>query len=485
MEKSRRNFIKKAATLGLVANISPLLTFANKFADKYPSNRPIESQRTFVSKAVEHKIKSVSSLIYDHKLAWMFSNCYPNTLDTTVMKHNSDEKNLDTYIITGDIDAMWLRDSTAQVWPYLPLTGKDKALKNIIKGLINRQLTYVLADPYTNAFLEKEAYSYWRTKDNTQNMDNEIIHERKWEIDSLCYVVRLIDGYYKHTKDTSVFDEKWDSAMRLIVKTFREQQRKHNNGPYSFTRETDNSIESCPGFGWGNPIIPNGLICSNFRPSDDATNLLFLIPSNYFAATSLGQMSEQYKTIYKNKEMSEKCLSFSEEVKNALNQESKFIHPKTKKEIIAYEVDGFGNSLFMDDANIPSLLSLPYLGCLSKNDPIYKNTREFILSKYNPYFEKYGLLEGGGSPHTGKGKFWPMSVTIRALTSSDKEEIRKCLKILVNSDDGTGFMHEAVSISNPKYFTRSWFAWANTLFGELIINVGNKYPELLKENYVQ
>lgn len=89
--------------------------------------------------------------------------------------------------------------------------------------------------------------------------------------------------------------------------------------------------------------------------------------------------------------------------------------------VFAFEVDGFGSAYFMDDANIPSLLSLPYLGYVDKNDPIYKNTRKFVLSEYNPYFFKGEAGEGIGGPHVGPGYIWPMSIIMRVYTSDVRE----------------------------------------------------------------
>ena len=149
----------------------------------------------------------------------------------------------------------------------------------------------------------------------------------------------------------------------------------------------------------------------------------------------------------------------------------------------AYEVDGFGNKLFMDDANVPSLMSLAYLGAHKTTDELYQNTRKFLLSDHNPYFLKGKFAEGQASPHTGKSKIWPMGIILRAMTSTDTNEIVKCLKMLKTTHAGAGFMHEGFNKDNPKDYSRDWFAWANTLFGELILKIFDENKKLLSIKY--
>ena len=473
--------LKKSAGLVLM-----MLLFNTSFSaastlinDKeYASQRPALANRNFTSTAVESTIQSVKPKIKDKKLRWMFENCFPNTLDTTVRFKTKNGKP-DTFVITGDIDAMWLRDSSAQVWPYLPLMKSDKQLQNLIAGLINRQIDCILIDPYANAFNDGPTGSYWET-DNTQHMVKEL-HERKWEIDSLCYPIRLAYNYWLLTGDTSVFDENWQAAMKLVVQTFKEQQRKKNLGPYSFSRDCDRPTDSQINNGWGAPTKPVGLIVSSFRPSDDATQYGFLIPSNMFAVVSLRQLAEIENSVYKNAAFADECIELANEVDAAINKYGIVSHPVCG-DIYAFEVDGFGNALFMDDANIPSLLSAPYLGYCTANNPVYANTRNFIWSENNPYFFKGDAGEGVGGPHIGLDYIWPMSIIMKALTSDDKEEIRTCLTQLRNTDGNTGFMHEAFHSADASDFTRNWFAWANTLFGELILKTYNEYPELLNQD---
>lgn len=468
---SRRNFIKKSA-LGFTAlAISPSwakekMTITSQ-VNKYVSQRPAVNKRKFTSKAVEATITRVKSKIKDEKLAWMFENCFPNTLDTTV---NFSIKNgkPDTFVITGDIDAMWLRDSSAQVWPYLPLMNEDNQLKQLIAGVINRQSQCILVDPYANAFYsEPNPRGEWRTDKTDMKPE---LHERKWEIDSLCYPIRLAYHYWKTTNDVSVFDANWRKAMSLVLQTFKEQQRKENHGPYTFLRVTDRQLDTVNNRGLGNPVNPVGLIVSTFRPSDDATTFGFLIPSNMFAVTSLRQLVEISESVTKDVVFAKECKSLANEVDAAVKKYAITTH-SNHGQIYAFEVDGFGNYYLIDDANVPSLLAIPYLGGKCDDDAIYRNTRNFVLSKDNPYFFKGSVGEGIGGPHIGYDMIWPMSIILRAMTSKSDDEIKHCIKMLRDTDANTGFMHESFHKNDPTDFTRTWFAWVNTLFGELILKL--------------
>lgn len=478
---SRRSFLKKSGLIAAATTVFyPLDVFSSpndEYITNYISKRPQVKDRNFVSTAVENTIKEVKAIIKDEKLRWMFENCFPNTLDTTV-KYSFDQGRHDTFVITGDIEAMWLRDSSAQVWPYLPLMKRDKKLQGMIAGLINRQTDCILTDPYANAFNASPIGSYWET-DNTQEM-SKMLHERKWEIDSLCYPIRLAYQYWKLTDDSSIFDKKWHEAMGLLLKTFREQQRKKDLGPYSFTRDCDRPTDSQINNGWGAPVKPVGLIVSSFRPSDDATQYGFLIPSNMFAVVSLRQLAEIQTKVLNNSSFASDCIDLSNEVDNAIKKYGIVNHPVCGK-VFAFEADGFGNALCMDDANIPSLLAAPYLNYCSDDDPIYKNTRKLIWSDNNPYFFKGTAGEGIGGPHIGLKYVWPMSIIMKALTSNDYNEIKECLIQLKRTDADTGFMHESFHCDNASDFTRSWFAWVNTLFGELILKIKDTFPSLLKE----
>ncbi|MBU7576739.1 MAG: glycoside hydrolase family 125 protein [Flavihumibacter sp.] len=471
---SRRKFIQQSAVAAAGWALLPSISWAIG-SNGFESKRPPLAERKFTSEAVEATIQRVKKQIADPELAWLFENCFPNTLDTTVELEIINGKP-DTYVITGDIDAMWLRDSTAQVWPYLPLIKEDKKLQTLIAGVINRQKHCIQLDPYANAFYKdvtKE--SEWKSDITAMKPG---IHERKWEIDSLCYPIRLAYHYWKLSGDTSVLDAEWVNTIRLTLKTFKEQQRKNGDGPYTFQRTTSWATDGVPISGYGYPVKPVGLICSTFRPSDDATLFQFLIPSNFFAVISLKQAAEILNTLKLDAALATECSALATEVEKALQQYAVVSHAKFGK-LYAFEVNGFGSFHLMDDANVPSLLSLPYLGAVKPGDPVYAATRRYILSTENPFFFKGKAAEGIGGPHGGNYTIWPMSIIMRGITSNDPTEVKKCLQMLKATHADTGFMHEAFHKDDATKFTRKWFAWANTLFGELVLHTHKKYPAIL------
>lgn len=407
-----------------------------------PTNRPAEAERLFRSEAVEAEIARIKGVLSNAKLAWMFENCFPNTLDTTVRYRKDDN-------------------------------GKDEHLRSMLAGVIRRQFKCIELDPYANAFLDPydpNPDHQWMS-DQTQMRPE--LHERKWEIDSLCYPLRLAYEYWLVTGDDSVFDEHWMAAIRNILKTFREQQRKEGVGPYTFMRVTDRQLDTVCNMGKGNPVNPVGLIASVFRPSDDATTFLFLVPSNFFAVTSLRKAAEILTEVNGQAALAAECTELAAEVETALKKYATYNHPEYGT-IYAFEVDGYGNRFLMDDANVPSLLAMPYLGDMDVNDPIYQNTRRFVWSEANPYFFRGSAGEGIGGPHIGYDMAWPMSIMMKAFTSQDDAEIKRCVEMLMTTDAGTGFMHESFNVNDPTDFTRSWFAWQNTLFGELILKLVNE-----------
>lgn len=478
----RRKFLERSAMAGaaVVAAKGSMAQMVNANQATAPENFPVVrypvGRRKFKSVAVENKILEIKNNIKNKEIAWLFENCFPNTLDTTIDFSMVNGKP-DTYVITGDIDAMWLRDSTAQVWPYLELSKNDKPLRQMIEGVINRQNKCINLDPYANAFYKDSSkVSKWKETDVTDMKPG--IHERKWEIDSLCYPIRLAYGYWKTTGDTSPFDTNWEEAMIKVVQTFKEQQRFKDLGPYSFMRKTDWATDGVPMYGYGYPVKPNGLICSTFRPSDDATVFSYLIPSNFFAANELTHLAEMWETIAKNTERAKEARDLSKDVLTALRNYASVVHPQFGK-IFAFEVNGYGSYLLMDDGNIPSLMSLPYLGAVFPTDLTYQNTRKYILSAENPFFFKGNAGEGVGSPHTGLNKIWHMGVIMRGMTSADPKEIAMCLEMLRTTHAGTGFLHESFDKDSPIDFTRKWFAWTNTLFGEFILKLYKENKALL------
>lgn len=472
---SRRQLLHGGGAV-LAASLFPrAVRAAGQTAPAMNGERPRPADRRFQSEVVEHFLEQVRTRIGDPELARLFVNCFPNTLDTTV-EAGSFEGKPDTVVITGDIPAMWQRDSSAQVWPYLDLARKDDRLRMLLEGVIRRQTRHILIDPYANAFMADLSAPPldWSVHDQTGMKPG--VGERKYELDSLCYPIRLAHGYWKRTGGTQPFDAPWHDAMRVVLRTMREQQRKNGPGPYHFQRASPNPTETLGNNGYGNPVKPVGLIASGFRPSDDACIFPFLVPSNLFAVTSLRHLAEMASAILNDSALANDASALAGEVAAALRLHATAGTPEGT--IWAYEVDGFGSQALMDDANVPSLLALPYLES-SPDAALYARTRAFVWSERNPWFFRGSAGEGIGGPHEGAGMIWPMSQTICALTSQSPGEIRAMLRMLKIGSAGSGFIHESYNQDDPKHFTRSWFAWANTLFGELIARVAETNPGLL------
>jgi hypothetical protein len=476
MGPTRRTFVSQLGKLVTgVGTLSllpvPLLAQANALIE---SGRPLLRDRNFHSDAVELYIKSIRRIVRDPVLAALFANCFPNTLDTTVQPGTYEGKP-DTVVLTGDIAAMWLRDSSAQVWPYLPLASKDRSLRDLLEGVIRRQVRCLLIDPYANCFMADLSAPPLEASRKDQTVMKQGVGERKYELDSLCYPIRLAHGYWKNTGNTAPFDTAWKLAMQAVLKTMRVEQRKDGQGPYRFQRPALNPTDSLVN-GIGNPLRPIGLIASAFRPSDDACILPFLVPANLFAVTSLRQLAAMSNTILGDAKMATEAFDLANEVQSALRQHA--IVPTSAGTVWAYEVDGYGGTILMDDANVPSLLSLPYLDS-SPDAALYARTRSFVWSEQNPWFFRGSAGEGIGGPHIGRDSIWPMSQIVYALTSDSGAQIRTMIQTLKSCAAATGFVHESYNRNDSAHFTRAWFAWANTLFGELIAKTAIHDPSLL------
>jgi hypothetical protein len=477
---TRRAFLAGAGAVA-AAHVGAAKAFAGFAAEagapELPHARPAPADRKFTSPAVEDAIRSLQRKIADPALRVLVENCLPNTLDTTVYPGMFDG-HPDTYIVTGDIDAMWLRDSSAQVWPYLRFAKQDDKLRALLEGVVRRQARMIQLDPYANAFTRdpNDPPLSWAVHDNTEHHPG--VAERKWEIDSLCYPIRLAHGYWQATSDASPFDAQWRAAAETILRTFTEQQRKQSTGPYSFQRSAASPYDTLALFGFGNPARPNGMIFSMFRPSDDACIFPLFVPANLFAVASLRQLAELAAHAANDTKLAARAGALADEVAQATAKHGRVNHPKFG-EIWAYEVDGYGNSLLMDDANAPGLVSMPYLHTCDVKDTLYQRTRAFALSESNPYFFHGTAADGIGGPHIGIDAVWPMSIMFRAFTSTSDVEIRQCLRWLRDTTAGKGFMHESFDKDDSAKFTRPWFAWANTLLGELLLTLADERPALL------
>ena len=394
---------------------------------------------------------------YSPKLAKLYRNCYPNTIETTMSLHDDGT----VFMCTGDIPAMWLRDATPQVSHYCAIAGEDAELAALIKGVIMRQFMYILIEPYANGFNEVPN-GHGETRDLPKN--DPWVWERKYEIDSLCYPMRLLDLYVKATGDRSILDDTFRKVAKTIIELWQCEQHHMEKSPYRFFRDNCPYHDTIHNNGMGAPVVYTGMTWSGFRPSDDACTYGYLISSNFFAVKALEIMCEY---LPEGDELIPAAKKLAAEIKDGLEKYAIVENEKFGK-IYACEVDGMGNYICMDDANVPSLMSLPYLGCVDVNDPIYQNTRKFILSKDNPYYFEGKFARGVGSPHTPDGYIWHLALSMQGLTSTDPAEVKEILDMMIATDGDTGYMHEGFLADDPSVFSRPWFAWSNSLFTEFV-----------------
>lgn len=389
----------------------------------------------------------------------MFVRCFMNTLETTCQTL----ENGDVFIITGDIQAMWLRDSTEQILHYLRFAPQCPALSDWICAVIRRQTELVLRDPYANAF---------NLGPNGRHGFEDLppagpwVWERKYELDSLCHVMLLAWRFHLATGREDFLTGDFFRAMERMVAVMATEQRHEEASPYRFQRFHCPPSDTLPRQGQGAPVGYTGMSWSGFRPSDDACRYGYLIPANLFAATMLEHLNDLAAS-QGREDLACRARTLAAEMRQGIARYG-VAHTEAFGDIYAYEADGLGAQLLMDDANIPSLLSLPYLGVCAPDDPMYLRTRAFVLSPENPYYYQGRAARGVGSPHTPEGSIWPIALCIQGMTAQTAAERRAILRMLLTTHAGTGLMHESFDRNDPNQFTRSWFAWANSMFGELI-----------------
>lgn len=475
-----------------------------------PFQRPDKRCRTFNSVEIERVIEEVTSRMKDPDLARLFENAFPSTTDTTIKFHTSGKNagfmrfggsrtSLDdgawegpqTFVITGDIVAQWLRDSTNQLRPYQTLAKKDSAILNLILGAINTQAEYVIESPYCNAFQPPPISDL----PITSNGQDDVVHplyepnavfECKYELDSLAHFLALANDFYENTGSTEFVNERWIKAVDALLYVLEQQSKptfdpetdKFAGNDYTFQRWTNIGTETLNLQGIGNPLNSGtGLVRSAFRPSDDATILGFLIPANAMMSVEL-QRASKFLAVAGKVSLAKSLEHWSETLRSAVLKNGVVTHKKYG-DVFAYEVDGYGSSILMDDANYPSLMALPVMGFCKVEDPIYQNTRKMLLDKLgNPYYLKGKDFSGIGGPHIGLRNAWPMSVLIQAQTSEDDEEIERCLDMVLKSSK-LGLVHESVNVNHSKQYTRSWFAWANGVFASTILDLAKRKPHLI------
>lgn len=472
-----------------------------------PFQRPSVHCRTFTSPLVEKVIDDVTSRMVDKDLARLFENAFPNTLDTTVRwhvdgksKHTELKRGMrdegkwagaQSFVVTGDINAEWLRDSTNQLLQYQPLAKKDEAIFNLILGAINTQAEYVIESPYCNAFQPPAASKLSATQNGQEDSvhpayEPSFVFECKYELDSLAHFLALGNTFYNHTGSLAFLTPRWYKALDTVLgvldqqsqSTFDPDTGRFERNAYTFSRQTNQGTETLPLSGVGNPLNwGTGLIRSAFRPSDDATILGFYIPANAQMAVELKKTADMLAAA---KEVSRAQLldKRAQTITDGIWEHGVVTHKKYGR-VFAYEVDGYGSHILMDDANVPSLLALPIMGFVERDDMVYQNTRRMLLNKQgNPYFLEGSAFSGIGGPHIGFEYAWPMSLILQAMTSDNDAEISRCIK-LVLSASSLGLIHESINVNHIHDYTRSWFAWANSVFAQTILDIARRKPHLI------
>ncbi|KAF5387780.1 hypothetical protein D9615_000219 [Tricholomella constricta] len=385
-----------------------------------PFMRPEPACRTFNSSAVEKVISDMKSLLRDPDLARLFENTFPNTLDTTVKYFNATE-NL-AFIITGDItliSAQWLRDTGNQFAHYISLLGVDPQLATLVKAVINNEARYVAEYPYCGAFQPppesglRPSHNDWADGVTVNPpVNNQTVFECKYEIDSLCGFLKLSRSYYQATKDASFINDNWKAAVKQVFRVINEQSQPTFDEDFNFisyynwTGGHGALSPQVNNHGNNEPKAYTGLVGTHHRPSDDLSMFAFLTPANAMLSVELKHLAN---------------------ILDAIGQ-----LPDVVDNIFAYEVNGFGGRYVMDDANVPSLLSLPYLGFLDKKHPAYKATRKLLLSVKNPYFAAGKTFSGTGGPHVDPWHPWPMSQISAIFGTDDDQEILKSLYTIAN-----------------------------------------------------
>ncbi|KAI6246360.1 Meiotically up-regulated protein [Erysiphe necator] len=467
-----------------------------------PYMRPQPACRSFVSADVEDAIKDMKNVIKDPDLYRLFENSFPNSLDTAVkwkgVAANNSKEEL-AFLITGDINAMWLRDSANQMQSYrsfLKADSSSDSLASLFRGVINLQARYINLAPLCNSFQPPVESGLNPTKDHDTDTvypppDADQVFECKYELDSLAAFLQISTNYYEATQDIQFFkDFQWVSAVQTIITTTESLMKgtyaldgSVNKCPYTWQRQTSSGSETLVNSGCGNPVKGDiGLVRSAFRPSDDVVIHQYLIPANMMFASYLDSASKIVAILGTEDDLADHMHQFSQSIRAAINKYA--IVPDAKYgDVYAYEVDGFGSVNRMDDANIPSLLSAPIIRYINKNDVIYQNTRRYVLSKDNPYFMRGPVINAIGGPHVGPGMAWPMASIVNIFTSDNNTEITSALREIVSSTAGLGLIHESINSFDESRWTRQWFSWANGLFGECLLDLKARKLGVLDQSF--
>lgn len=440
------------------------------------SGRPPRAERAFTSDVVDATIADVAARVADPALRALFIAALPSPLDSTVTFQWIRDRP-DTFVSTGHLPAMGLRDSTLQMLPFLRFAPADPDLAKVFVGLINRQSAQILTDPYANLF-NYEGSGATLHRDVTDQRPE--VFERKWELDSLCFPLLLAHDYWRATGDAAAFDDAWREAVATVLRVLTEQQRFDGPGPYRFRRTSDTPEDIASGDGLGWPGRPNGLVRSLFRPSDDACQLPYNVPANALATVVLRKVAEVLHAVDEDV-LAADALELADEIGLALARTAVGKPYEAAEPSLAYEIDGYGSRIYLDDANLPNLTSLPYFGYCTLGDPVYQATRLRVLSADNPWWVHGSQAAGLGSAHSATGTVWPMAVIMQALTSNDDAEIRSCLRALATMGRTSPLLRQAVDGDRPERVLGSWSPTTNSLFGELVLHLLRTRPALVSE----
>lgn len=387
-------------------------------------------------------------------VAMTLQRIYQTAYDEAYSRHAALERDGTTFVSTGDIGQEWLRDSSAVMTPYIGLAITDSYVRNMLRGTVARQAKYMLIDPYANAFTSDYRVS-----------------ERKFEVDSLLYPVWFAYLYWKATGDNSIFTPEVQRAYKSVLATLRTEQHHDTRSHYRHPELANGGV--------GTPVAYTGLVWTGFRPSDDAARYQYNIPDNMFAVVVLRDLTEIEKTVYHDGGTAQNAWGLSVQIQRAIERYGLVNLPGFGR-IYAYEIDGYGHANLMDDANVPSLLSIPYFGYVNAHDVVYKATRNFVLSPRDPYYFTGKYAAGIGSPHTPHGYVWPLSLVMQVLTSTDQGEIDRVMGYIAASDTGDHRLHESFNADWPESYTRDDFAWPNALYAQMMLGRQGRLPPILE-----